>query len=702
MTYRKLLIPVATAISFGLLCGGPSYAQLWSGILSAGRATDWTQAGVVGGIPTNRTQCVTSACATVTTNGASSTQAQIQAAIASAPANTYVLLPAGQYSLPGICMSGVNNVTLRGAGANQTFIVTTGTSGCGGTTASMSISSSDGNNRDHINNGPVAVSGSVSQGSTTITLASVPNLKVGNPIILDQQDSATDNGGILVLNTGSSYTGPYTAPGNAGPYSIDGGSGATGARCAGTTTPVGCFSQQQIVIVTTCNGVTTVGSACSGTNVAIGFSPPLNMPNWSTSDSMSAWWGTAPVQYDGFEDFYLDSTSGVSGSEVGIELNNCSNCWVKGVTSINTPQAHVNLELGTHDSIVNSYFFLTQNHETSSYGIQCIAASSFLIENDIFHAVASPIIWSGSCSGGVVGYNFAINNYYTESATYNQNFHGDHDAGEDTILLEGNIGNYIDADNIHGTADSNTSFRNVLTGPQAYCYASGSTYATSTYGPCDSGLSPVEILSYHRFYNVIGNVLGTTGVNTAYNPGTSSNSNVYAVGYGDGVPDDPNVQATLMLWGNADSATGFASPRFNCSEVPTALTGSQAFGLNPCPSSHTLPPSFYYGSQPSWWPSGKPWPIIGPDITAGNISICSSGTYVRSLVTSTSMCTGGTGSTGMNGLANSNPAMDCYFSLGGLPSGTGPALSFNESSCYGQTVSSNPPQPPTNLTATVQ
>jgi hypothetical protein len=157
-----------------------------------------------------------------------------------------------------------------------------------------------------------------------------------------------------------------------------------------------------------------------------------------------------------------------------------------------------------------------------------------------------------------------------------------------------------------------------------------------------------------------------------------------------------------MLWGNADSATGFGSPRFNCSEVPTALTGVQATYSNPCPSSHTLPASFYYSAKPSWWPSSKAWPIIGPDVTGGSISICSSGSYARALVTNISMCSSGTGSTGMSGLANSNPAMDCYLSLGGLPNGTGPQLTnFNENACY-STSSATLPQPPTGLTATVE
>jgi hypothetical protein len=669
----------------------------WTGIVATSRAIDWSTAGVTGGIPTNRTQCVTSACATVTTNGASSTQAQIEAAWTSAPANTYVLLPAGSYSLPCLNLSGVSNVTLRGAGANQTLIATT--SSCGG--ASVNLTSSDGNSNAGPNNGPVAVSGTVAQGSNLITLASVPNLKIGNPIVLQQLNSQCDNGGVLVIQTGSSYSCTPTSPGLGGPYSEDGG--ANGDYCPdGSSTP-NCYSQQQTAFVTSCNDVTTVGTACSGTSVSVVFNPPLHMSNWSTSDKMVATWGTSPIQYAGIEDLRVDST-GSPGAD-GVHLNNCSNCWVKGIASYTTNLSHVVVQNDSaNDTVDNSYFFLTQAASTGSYGVNCSGASNLLIENNIFHAVVSPVVWNGSCNGSVVGYNYNINNYY-ESSGYNENFYGEHSAGVDTNLVEGNISNVVDADNIHGTANLGTFFRNVITGPLPDCWASGTpaTYTSSTYVACNGGTTAVQLYAFHRFYNFIGNIVGTTGVNTVYNSGTATNTNAFGIGYGNTVANDPNVQATIMLWGNADSATGFAAPRFDCSEVPTALTGVQAPYTNPCPGSHTLPPSFYYSSRPAWWPSAKPWPIIGPDINGGNIEICSSGTYARALVSSVSMCSGGTGSTGMDGLANSNPAMDCYLSLGGLPSGRGGALAnFNESSCYVATVSSNLPQPPTNLTATVQ
>jgi len=664
----------------------------WVGVVAPSRAIVWAP-GVVGGIPSR-----TSICTTLTS---SATTAQINSAISSCGSSGggVVLLGAGTYSnvTNGICFEGASNVTLRGAGANQTILApTAGDAGCNGAAASVGIASGDNNWKGGMSNGPVTVTGQLIQGSTTLTLASVPHLVIGNPIILDQLNSTQDAGGILVAQ--STSTGTAVAPGLTGPYSTSGNTGGA-APCASSSSDANCYSQEQIVTVTGCNGVTTIGSACSGTNVTVTISPGLHMPNWSTGSSMRAWWATHPAEMDGVEDLTVNS-SGNSGAS-GIEFFNCQNCWAKGVTSIQTNEGHFRMEYANHVSIINSYTFLTQNGATASYGFECYSGTDILVENNIMHAVVSPQLLE-TCSGSVVDYNFSINNYYPANPGYNVNAQGHHSAGVDTGLAEGNIGNLLDADVIHGTHNLMTIFRNNYYGPQPLCYASGSSYSAAAYEACFSGLTPMQIYAFNRFYNVIGNILGTTGKTTVYSSTTPGNNNAILLGGGNaGVPQDPNVQATLMLWGNADSATGFGSPRFNCSEVPTALTGVQAPFSNPCPSSDTLPASFYYSSKPSWWPSGKPWPPIGPDVTGGNVSLCTGGAQSGAMVTNVSQCPGGSISTWSGGHVNSIPAMDCYLSFGGLPNGTGPLLSdFNESSCYVQTVSSQP-QPPTNLTATV-
>jgi len=93
----------------------------WSGILDPSRAIDWSHAGIPGGIPNRATICVS--------HDPGSTAAQIDAAIAACPADQFVFLTAGTFTLSaGLNMK--SDVTLRGAGANRTKLVFTGTTQC--------------------------------------------------------------------------------------------------------------------------------------------------------------------------------------------------------------------------------------------------------------------------------------------------------------------------------------------------------------------------------------------------------------------------------------------------------------------------------------------------------------------------------------------------------------------------------------------
>src|SRR2546423_15109429 len=100
---------------FFVLCfWASSQAQNWSGILDPKRAIDWSSAGA-GTIPAHTTIC--------TTLNPGATAAQINSAIANCAANQTVFLSAGTYNLSGgLTVYNKSNVTLRGNGANQTFL----------------------------------------------------------------------------------------------------------------------------------------------------------------------------------------------------------------------------------------------------------------------------------------------------------------------------------------------------------------------------------------------------------------------------------------------------------------------------------------------------------------------------------------------------------------------------------------------------
>jgi hypothetical protein len=106
--------------------------------------------------------------------------------------------------------------------------------------------------------------------------------------------------------------------------------------------------------------------------------------------------------------------------------------------------------------------------------------------------------------------------------------------------------------------------------------------------------------------------------------------------------------------------------------VPTGLSKY----ANAVPAATALPVSFYLSAKPAWWPSGKAWPPIGPDVAGGNIP-------------------------NVGGHAYTIPAQDCYLNvMGGAASGTGGVLTFSASRCY-SSASATLPMPPTNLQAIV-
>jgi len=621
MRKKLLFLPLISLV----LCLSPfSQAQLWSGLISSGRAIDWSKVGIPGGIPNRTTVC--------TTLNPGATAAQINSAISSCSAGQVVLLNAGTYNLSsGIVFAGNSNVTLRGAGANKTFLVFTGGTGCHGQQADVCIDGTDTNWGGGPSNTANWTAG-YSKGTTQITLSSTSHLQVGNFLILDQTNDPTDTGSIYVCS-----------------YGPQGGVGQT-PYCAGELPSGGGRSdrdQEQIVTVT----------AISGSNVTI--SPGLYMPNWSASKSPQAWWPTSPILSSGIEDLSLDHTnSSIDSAGAGVVIFNGLGCWVKGIRSLNSPRSHVRFYISPRSVVRDSYFYGTRNAASQSYGVEDYPSSDSLIENNIFEHVTAPQMMNGAASGDVIGYNFSINDYYGVSANFLQQSAWMHSGGIDNILLESNDGAGLASDLIHGTHQFLTAFRNRWTG-----WETGKASSTN----------PIAMRSYSRYYNLIGNVLGQPGYHTAYQALQATNDHaIFWFGQGSGgVPNDPLVATTVMRWGNYDTATSVA--HFDVTEIPSTL-GTL---LNAVPGSQSLPASLYLSSKPSWWGS-TPWPAIGPDVTGGD---------------------------GPGGHSYDIPAKACYLNtMGGPSDGSGSALSFNASSCYGSgggsSTPSTPPAAPTNLTAT--
>lgn len=678
----------------------PVHAQAWSGIIAPARAVNWANVGVpggnpqTGGLPSDSwTQCTNTACTTAFTTP---TAANINTAIAGAPAHTYVLLPAGTFSIgsPGIVWNSVSNVEVRGVGSNSTFLVFTANNICQGTSADVCMESADTNYQG----GPSNVSNwtaGYAQGATTITLSSVPNLKVGTPIMLDQVDDATDTGQ-------PQFTcGFPTTCATAGLGGYTRGTSASNSR-----------SQSQLVTVTQCDGNSTPGHACSsGTNITI--SPGLYRNNWDINGATSApqaWWATSPCSNDGIRNVSMNHDA--SDPLKGVEFFNCANGWVSGVRSTyskapsNTgdSQAHVIFWNSPHGTVQNSYFYGNRTTGSASvlYGVAFGNSADTLVQNNIFEYVQAPVPEDGPCSGCVVAYNFDVNNEFQSLVFQNQGQFAHSVA--DYILYEGNQGAGIYMDNFHGTHYLHTVFRNAYNG-----------FQQNQGNVTNQNTEPILLLAYSRFMNIIGNVLGSPALpHNKYQtlaPTVPIGTEIYTLNCGDNgsiclsgsIPNDSLTSTSLMRWGNYDTVTaavrwcgnssdpGWSTTCSSTSEVPT---GDPTFP-NTVPASLTLPASFYLSGKPSWWPNTIPYPPTGPDVTSGNLRICHGGTNQGAYVTASGQCPSSTLDT-LGGFANANPAMNCFLNtMGGSPIGTdSSALAFNSSACYpSNSVITAPPVP---------
>ena len=616
-------------------------------VISATRSIDWTQAGIPGGIPNRKTICAT------LSPGA--TYAQINSAIAACN-NGVVFLNPGTYTLAGgIVFNNKSNVTLRGAGPDRTFLKFTAGNSCGGLGGDLCIINSDPHcggcgSPSNVANWTAAYA----PGTAVITLSALTKGStppaVGQMIFLDQNDDGgSDTGQIWVCQTANVCS---SNPGS--------GNGRPGR------------GQQQAVRVTSVTG--------SGP-YTVGISPATRMPNVRASQSPQAWWSNGmPVSRDGVEDLSMDHTNTGSSIAAGIFVFNGYNVWFKNIRDINSQHKHIWFYQSAASVVRESYFYGSWNAASESYGVDTYNGADNLIENNIFQHIATGMITEG-CVGCVFSYNYAIDDYYTANGAapgWQQFALYGHSVGDAYVLWEGNQAVGLVGDDIHGTRHFVTAFRNYLSGRDA---------ASPT--PKTQQTSVIILEAYNRYFNFVGNVLGTPGYHTNYQVAPSSatdggsaalaNRSIYSFGYSGNegthgaFNNDMTLLPTTMRWGNYDTVNN--AVRFVASEVPTGLS----LYANPVPVSQVLPASLRLALQPGFWrtPWGTPpWPAIGPDVTGGNVP-------------------------GLGGHANNIPAQMCYANSPIDANYPGAAdrgmLLFNAASCYPNAAG---PAAPTNLRIT--
>lgn len=677
-----------------------------AGILATARAIDWTNVGAVPGQPGYLPDVAWtqsgSTIAAYGTSGSPGNTSTIQTAVTACSGGKYVLLGSGTFHLTGNPINIGSNCELRGAGASLTLIIYHG-SGSGGSCLSGGyfICAQGSSNFANGEQNHATWTAGFAQGATTLTLSNTLNIVAGQTIIgIDQQDETADTGNIwncLTTTCGAANSG---------------GGARTDNTCAAGVSPNNGFcSQQQWVLVTACGTCNSAGSS------TVTISPGLAMPNWASAKSTGAWWATTVAQQPGIRDLSLDMTS-ASVQTSPILLANAYQPFVFQVRTVFGSRNHIGLQYTKNATVMSNYAYSDSQTGTSSYAIEVFDSSDALITNNICQQVVECVVQTGGGTGDVGACNFSVSSDSNATAFLTQMDFA-HASGDSFFLTECEFSSGMQHDQTHGTHHFFFDYRNGLTGwfPASSC--NGSACTTNTVADFIYGGS--------RYGSVIGNLVGQSGYHTVsgtlYYPsiagaqcgnpswktifmvgcgaaGATFCANPASCGGGTAVFDALTINS-LVLYKNYDVITGAS-----CTGTNTPTAGCVGFTANSfndstgSPSTYiglaspgTLPPSMVFSSAPIFFGT-VPFPPIGPDVTSGNLLLCTSGTYNGSYVISGGQCAGGTSSQAFGGHANAIPAMACYLnSMIGPPDGTGAVLTFNPSSCYGTSVPANQPSP---------
>ncbi|MFZ3200879.1 MAG: hypothetical protein WA175_06990 [Candidatus Acidiferrales bacterium] len=598
---------------------------------------DWTQAGLPATLPDGETTANawtpparTTFCSTITTAsfpGMSSSNyvapTAINSALSACPEGQAVHVVAGTYYFDSN-LSCVNGVTLRSDDAVRMIFNTAPAFYCGSDNDVFSVS-------------PWTAS-SYAAGTNQITIATVTGLTIGSTeVVLHECDDGTSGTG---CDTGTETdSGALWTCADTGSCS-DQGTGSGDGTCIGASGGK-CF-QEQISLVTGCDGVTTPGHACTNASDPVTISPGLLAPNWTPTRSPVATaknftWGA------GIEGGTFDIVNTVGN---GGFLTGCYGCWMRGVRMVggngNGGGGYIIWTDMFKGLLANDLLYQKTNMNATSQEILVLTEDCLnLLINNIIQM--GPMVYSqGASTGDVWAYNLirdAADGSGPSGYQYDDNLFTGHHPGNMLALFEGNqIGAWQD-DGIHGSHNINTLFRNFVGGDPPYVKTSLKNRMIDAQG-------------VSRGENAIGNVIGDPQ-NTAYeaNPTNQLNASTsFEIGTSNGVVHDATTYAMFYRWGNWDWITGAVRWCGNSSdpgwsttcnstgEVPTSLTGPAAPYSNAVPTTTTLPPSFFLtttahpngGTGLSWWKvctnyptcstfATQSFPPIGPDVTGGAV-----------------------------------------------------------------------------------
>jgi len=400
------------AVSLLQFAASTASAQLpGSNIIPTNRLIKWTPGltvGVPGGIPTNRAQCATTACIAVTNATASlrtdlaSAVSLLQAAINSAPTNTYVLIPSGTWLIDSTLMvpQGKNSITLRGSGAGATIF------DCRPSVCIFVGTASDyGWSWPPTGNFVTAYAADATTGGTKLTIADTSAFAVNQ---------------LVNFRVGNDASVPV--------MSVAGYNFVRG--------------QMTRVVAKTSNSLTVF--------------PPIYGFDRFTAVAAKVNVAQFQVNSVGIEDMTLDGANGAM--LFGIQFEQSYASWVKNVTVTHSSNYQVFFYDSLNCELRHSRLDTLNHGGSNGAGLLMNNASACLIEDNIIREAFPDIEMNFGSAGNVIAYNFINNSNGLIGIDSN---HGPHNSFN---LFEGNVVHNLMSDGYFGSDSEDTIFRNLLHG----------------------------------------------------------------------------------------------------------------------------------------------------------------------------------------------------------------------------------------------
>lgn len=555
-----------------------------TGIVPGDRATVWNPGlNSVGGIPSAGWPI----CATLNPGGGDDAPA-IQSAIDGCGTGHVVKLGAGTFRI-GRTIDIPSTVVLRGsggpgAGSSQTILQMTG----GQTTVRFDPGQSGFTQI-------TSLAADAVKGSSTATLASALPLAPGELVVVDQLDDPQ------VTVWGDQDNGP-------GDVSRGWFARGPGSQGEAAGRPTG-----QVLEVASVSGATVT------------FSTPFHMTFRTASSAQllrlsSSNSGTgrvvAAIRNAGIEDLRL--TGGQGGDNgANVSMNWCAYCWMRNIEADRSDGSDVAMT-GTFRSVLReSYLHETVNPSPGGGGYGLAMnwhASDNLIENNISWNFNKVMVMRASGGGNVIAYNYMDDGWIDYQPCWVEvGLNASHMTTPHHELFEGNQSFNFDGDSTWGNAVDITVFRNHLTGLRRAAspldgYGSGGLVYEDT-----QNRRAVGLMTGHRNYTFIGNVLGTSGqtIPPARSQGVATPGPFI---FGSGVTASPWQTDDTPMW-----QLGYNPTDWNRSEDATVIgtvirdgnydfVSKQVHWDRP---EQPLPSSLYLSGKPDFFGS-NPWPWVDP------------------------------------------------------------------------------------------